>query len=252
MEQPETCLLWRKQWAGCRPGGGLKLIWRNKQRAGLPCNTHKGFPLATQKGFTMKKNLITAIALAAATLVSSNAFAQAKDGPWMVRLRAVNLASANTDSTGLGLSINDKVIPEVDISYFFNKNVAAELVLTVPQQHELSSSVLSAKLGTLSHLPPTLLLQYHFDANGFKPYIGAGVNFTQFSDVNLSPGVDIKRNSTGLAYQIGVDVPISGNMYFNFDVKKVYIGTDVSLNGANIGTFKVDPVLVGVGLGWRF
>jgi outer membrane protein len=199
----------------------------------------------------MKKSIITAIALAAATLVSGAAYAQAKEGPWMVRVRAVNLASANTDSTGLGLSINDKVMPEVDISYFFSKNIAAELVLTVPQQHELSSSALG-KLGTLSHLPPTLLLQYHFDANGFKPYVGAGVNFTQFSDVNLLPGVDINRSSTGLAYQIGVDVPVSGNMYFNFDVKKVYIGTDVYSNGANIGTFKVDPVLVGVGLGWRF
>lgn len=200
----------------------------------------------------MKKTVITAIALAAATLVSGNAFAQAKEGPWMVRVRAVNLASANTDSTGLGLSVNDKVMPEVDISYFFNKNIAAELVLTVPQKHDLSSSVLGAKLGTLSHLPPTLLLQYHFEANGFKPYIGAGVNFTQFSDVNLVPGVDVKSTSTGLAYQIGVDVPISGNMYFNFDVKKVYIGTDVYSNGANIGSLKIDPVLVGVGLGWRF
>jgi outer membrane protein len=49
-----------------------------------------------------------------------------------------------------------------------------------------------------------------------------------------------------------VDVPLSGNMYFNFDVKKVYLGTDVSVGGANLGTFNVDPLLVGVGVGWRF
>ena len=49
-----------------------------------------------------------------------------------------------------------------------------------------------------------------------------------------------------------MDIPLSGNMYLNFDVKKVFIGTDVSLNGTKLGTFKVDPLLVGVGLGWRF
>jgi outer membrane protein len=82
--------------------------------------------------------------------------------------------------------------------------------------------------------------------------VGAGINYTRFSSVNLIPGADIDRNSYGAALQAGVDIPLSGNMYLNFDIKKVYIGTDVSLNGAKIGTFKVDPVLVGIGLGWRF
>jgi outer membrane protein len=190
------------------------------------------------------------LVLAAATLVSGNALAQAKDGPWMVRARAVNLASANKDTTGLGLSINNKWIPEVDFTYFFNPNVAAELVLTIPQKHTLSSK--GTPIGNLSHLPPTLTLQYHFNMGGFKPYVGAGVNYTAFSGVSLPAGVDIKRSSFGGALQAGVDVPLSGNMYLNVDVKKVYIGTDVTLAGAKIGTFKVDPLLVGVGLGWRF
>ena len=42
------------------------------------------------------------------------------------------------------------------------------------------------------------------------------------------------------------------DVYLNFDVKKVYIKTDVSAAGNKIGTFKVDPVLFGIGLGWRF
>ena len=169
-----------------------------------------------------------------------------------MRVRAVHLDSANKDSTGLGLSVNNKTIPEVDISYFFNKNVAAELILTVPQKHDLSSSVLGGRIGSLKHLPPSLLLQYHFGAPGFKPYVGAGVNYTRFSNVNLPAGVDIDRNSWGGALQVGVDVPLSKNPYLNFDVKKVYIKTDVFAGGAKAGTFKVDPVLVGVGLGWRF
>ena len=199
----------------------------------------------------MKKHIIATIALAAASLLSANtAMAQAKEGPWLVRVRAVNLDSANTDSTGLGLSINNKVIPEIDFSYSFTKNLAMELVLTVPQGHTLSSK--GTPIGTLDHLPPTLTLQYKFDAGSVQPYVGAGVNFTRFSSVSLPAGVDISRDSWGGALQLGVDIPLTGNMVLNFDVKKVYIGTDVSSKGVNIGSFKVDPVLVGVGLGWRF
>ncbi|KJA09867.1 membrane protein [Acidovorax temperans] len=198
----------------------------------------------------MKKNLLAVAVLCA--LTSGAAFAQQAEGPWLVRARAVNLDSANKDSTGLGLSVNDKVIPEVDVSYFFTPNIAAELVLTVPQKHDLSSSVLGGKIGTLKHLPPSLLVQYHFNAAGFKPYVGAGINYTRFSSVKLPAGVDIDRNSFGAALQVGVDIPLQKNLYLNVDVKKVYIKTDVFSSGTKVGTLKVDPVLVGVGLGWRF
>lgn len=200
----------------------------------------------------MKKQVIAAAILS--TLLSGAAFAQqATEGPWMVRARAVHLNSANTDGTGLGLSVNNKWMPEVDVSYFFDKNVAVELVLSVPQKHTLHSSVLGTDIGTLKHLPPTLLAQYHFNANGFKPYIGAGVNYTRFSGVDiLGGGATIDKNSWGPALQVGVDIPLTGNMYLNLDLKKVYIRTDVSVGNTNVGTFKVDPLLAGIGLGWRF
>ena len=199
----------------------------------------------------MKKQIIAVAVLS--TLLSGAVFAQqAAEGPWMVRARAVHLDSVNGDGTGLGLSVNNKWMPEVDISYFLDKNVALELVLTVPQKHTVSSSVLGGEIGTLKHLPPTLLVQYHFPMSGFKPYVGAGLNYTRFSSVNLPATVDIERSSWGPALQAGVDIPLSGNLYLNLDVKKVYIRTDVSVAGVNRGTFKIDPVLFGVGLGWRF
>ena len=197
---------------------------------------------------TMKKNLLAVAVLCA--LTSGAAMAQQAEGPWMVRARAVHLDSANKDSTPLGLTVNNKTIPEVDVSYFFTPNIAAELILTVPQKHTLSAG--GAAIGSLRHLPPTLLAQYHFNLNGFKPYVGAGLNYTRFSSVNLPAGVDIDRNSFGAALQVGVDIPLQKNLYLNFDIKKVFIKTDVSAGGAKLGTFKVDPVLVGVGLGWRF
>ncbi|WP_395138672.1 OmpW family protein [Schlegelella aquatica] len=191
------------------------------------------------------------LALVAAASFASLGAQAAEPSPWLVRVRAVNLDSANKDSTGLDLSVNDKVIPEVDVSYFFTPNLAAELILTYSQKHDVRAG--GTKIGSLKHLPPTLTVQYHFDGMGaFKPYVGAGLNYTRFSNVDLPAGVTIDKDSFGLALQVGADYEISKNVYLNLDVKKVQIRTDVKAGGAKLGTFKVDPLLVGVGVGFRF
>lgn len=172
----------------------------------------------------------------------------------MVRARAVNLDMANQDATGLGLTVNNKTIPEIDITYFVDKNVAFELVLTVPQKQTVHSSVLAADIGTFKHLPPTLTLQYHFDdIAGIKPYVGAGINYTQISNINLlSGGANLDKHSWGSALQVGLDFPIDKNLSFNIDVKKVTINSDVFVGADNKGNLKLDPTLVGLGFGYRF
>lgn len=193
----------------------------------------------------------TVFAAALCALLSTAALAQSTPpGPWLVRARAVHLDSANGDSTPLALSINNKWLPELDISYFFTPNIAAELVLTVPQKQTLSAG--GTAIGSFKHLPPTLTLQYHLPQAGFTPYVGAGLNYTRLSAVNLPAGVTVDRNSFGPALQVGVDIPLAPNLVLNVDLKKVYIRTDVAAGGASLGTFKVDPVLFGIGLGWRF
>ncbi|MCX7692422.1 outer membrane beta-barrel protein [Tepidimonas taiwanensis] len=193
-----------------------------------------------------------AATLAALVGASMGAHAQAVDaGTLLVRARAVHLDPANDNSNpATPVSINSKWLPEVDFTYFFSPNWAAELILTVPQKQRVSLA--GAQIGTLKHLPPTLTLQYHFPMSGFRPYVGAGINYTRFSSVNLPAGLSIDRNSWGGALQVGVDIPVGKNMVLNFDVKKVYIRTDIQAGGAHLDRFKVDPVLVGVGLGWTF
>lgn len=199
----------------------------------------------------------SALALALAAGAALPLCAQAQSGPWLVRVHALNLDSANKDDTGLDLSVNNKVFPEFDVSYFFTPNIAAELVLTYPQKHKIRSA--GTEIGSLKHLPPTLSLQYHFTGLGAaKPYLGAGINYTHFSNISFIPAVvtalnpSIDKNSVGLAFGAGVDYEISKTMVLNLDVKKVQIRTDIKSNGAKVGTFKVDPVLVGVGVGWKF
>jgi outer membrane protein len=68
---------------------------------------------------TLARNTVvrTALALGVMACAALPCAAQSQDGPWLVRVRAVHLDSVNKDSTGLGLSINNKVLPELDISY---------------------------------------------------------------------------------------------------------------------------------------
>ena len=196
-------------------------------------------------------------ALAALALAAAAPLAQAQDtGNWIVRGRALYLDSANKDSTGLGLSVNNKTFPEFDISYFYTPNLAVELILTYPQKHDLRSN--GANIGTLKHLPPTVTLQYHFPGGSVRPYVGAGLNYTNFSSVNFAPAVvtalnpSIKHSSVGLALQAGMDVPVGGGWLLNLDLKKVQIKTDVYSGTTKAGTFKVDPTLFSVGFGKRF
>ena len=198
--------------------------------------------------------LIAPIALAAA-LIAAVPAAQAQDsGSFIVRARAVHLDSADKDSTGLGLTINNKWLPEVDISYFFTPDLAAELILTYPQKQTVNSTVVGGDIGTFKHLPPTLSFQYHVTGiKGLRPYVGLGVNYTNISSVKILDGaVGLKHNSYGWAAQIGADIPLGGGWLLNLDAKKVKIGTNVYLSGADKGKFKVDPTLLSVGVGYRF
>jgi len=176
----------------------------------------------------------------------------------MVRARAVNISPANGSDPvgGVGaadrITVSSKTIPEVDISYFFTPNWSAELILTYPQKHDVYLD--GVNIGTFKHLPPTLTAQYHFAPGAqVSPYIGAGVNYTRISNVSLLGGAgDLNQDSWGLAVQAGLDFKLDKNWSLNVDVKKVQIRSDVYVGGAKVSNVKVDPVLFGIGVGYRF
>ena len=79
---------------------------------------------------------------------------------------------------------------QLDLTYFFTKNIAAELVLGVTPHTVNGTGGITpfGKVGDAWLLPPTLPLQYHFDTGtAFKPYVGGGVNYTIFFDESTGP-----------------------------------------------------------------
>jgi len=187
---------------------------------------------------------------------------RADDDPWEARLRGVYLDPANKSDAIPGLApknaihINDKWLPDLDFEYFFTPHWSTELVLTYPQTQTVSVS--GTSIGTFKHLPPVLTAKYDFlPDHDFQPYIGAGVNITIISDVNLAvPGVgELKLNSTsvGPAAQAGFDYKLQKHWYLNADVKWFKLGSDVDLaGGTRVSTVHIDPFLFGIGIGYRF
>ncbi len=228
----------------------------------------------------MKMTLLT-LSLAAAF---APALAHAEAGDWVVRARAVNVSPnedsklgktvnsnvANVMSPGAELAVSDKVIPELDISYYITKNIAAELILALGTRHNVSiqdeagAVVPNQDLGSVNLLPPTLTVQWHFNPDQtIDPYVGAGINYTNFLDRNLKvssgalAGTKIKvdSDSWGYALQAGVDINLKDGWLINLDAKYVNIETDVKLNVAGwtkIDSLDINPWVVGIGIGKKF
>jgi outer membrane protein len=210
----------------------------------------------------MNMRLLSTLGLSALSMAIAFTSARADDGPWEVRLRGVYLDPANKSAAITGIApenaihINDKWLPDLDFEYFFTPNWSTELVLTYPQSQNVTVS--GTPIGTFKHLPPILTAKYDFlPDQDFQPYVGAGINVTSISDVNLAvPGVgELKLNSTsvGPALQAGFDYKLQDHWYLNADVKWAKIGSDLYLaGGPRVSTVHIDPYLFGIGIGYRF
>ena len=185
--------------------------------------------------------------------------------PWMVRVRVLGvlpdpnarLNAGGVPLNGAKVSISNSVIPELDISYFFTRNIAAELILGVTRHTVDGAGTLAGtKIGSTWILPPTLTLQYHFDGFGaFKPYVGAGVNYSVFfGEKERGPFNSFRLTSNvAPAVQFGFDYMIDQHWGFNVDVKKLFLDTKVKLNaGAVRGRVDIDPWIVGAGVTYKF
>ena len=194
---------------------------------------------------------------------------------WQVRLRGVAVQpneKSEVSAIGGDVNISNSFIPELDFTYFFNKNVAAELILgTTKHDVKTTGSNLTAiggpasaevDLGSVWLLPPTLTLQYHFyPTKTLKPYLGAGLNYTIFYSVDegsVVKGLDYD-NAVGFALQGGFDYMLNDKYFLNFDIKKLFLKTDVNVDATNLASglkipaeVNIDPLLIGFGVGMKF
>ena len=216
----------------------------------------------------MKISYLAAAAIAA--LIATPA--QAEQGDWLLRGRAI-LVAPTEESSGVKpsfandeVSVTNSFAPEVDVSYFITDRLALELIAATTKHNIKGKNGLSSigELADTRVLPPTLTLQYHFAPNAkIRPYVGAGVNYTLFYNEDASDGLEdaigetnVKLDASfGYALQGGVDFDLNEKIFLNVDVKYIDIDTEAKLTtGSLINRTKVslDPIVLGVGVGMRF
>ncbi|WP_241911611.1 OmpW/AlkL family protein [Telmatospirillum siberiense] len=190
-------------------------------------------------------------------------------GDLLVRLRALG-AIPDVSGRDNGLhgkaSISNDYVPELDAAYYFSDHFAAELIAGTTQHSVKDKGSTFGKtidLGNVWLLPPTLTGQWHpLARSAFDPYVGAGLNYSIFYDAGGAPALGGQRtrvsykNNFGEALQVGANYQVNGSWFVNVDVKKIFVSTTavVKLNGteATRANVRVDPWLVGVGVGYRF
>ena len=189
--------------------------------------------------------------------------AREAEGPWIVRLRAADLVPrARSDAWALSGPPQQVVpadqtrtdsawAPELDLEYFFSPHWSAELALDLPRAHALNAS--GNPLGSFRLMPDYLTAKYSFNPEGtWRPYLGAGLNVTSFYDQSAAPALALSRTTAGPAAQAGLDVQLSEHWLLNLDLKWARVRPALSLAGAPVGQLHLDPMLYGIGVGYRF
>jgi len=230
----------------------------------------------------MRKTLFTASVLAVALAAP---FAQAHQaGDIIVRAGAITVDPHESTSSvkvdrgipggadlGGKASLDSDTQLGLNFAYMLTDKIGVELLAATPFQHNVSISgtaggIADGKLGDLKHLPPTLSVVYYplNSKSAFKPYVGAGINYTWFFDESVGSaasagGFDNFRvkNSWGWAAQIGMDYMLTESVMLNAQVRYIDIDTEAYVDNTILGVrakvdVDVDPFVYMVGLGYKF
>lgn len=190
-------------------------------------------------------------------------FVPKQAGEILIRARAIGVIPESSNSSvsliGGHVGVTATPAPEVDATYFFTDNIAAELI-AASTRHEVAASGTAlghVDVGSVYVLPPTLTAQYHFFPKSvFSPYVGAGLTLAFFYDSNPAGPTVTKfglSNNAGAAMQAGFDYALGGPWALNVDVKQIFVHTEAHINGGAIkASTDLDPLVAGAGIEYRF
>lgn len=179
------------------------------------------------------------------------------DPPWIFRVRAVaSTASYESDpegykmysgiSMGAGIALRINAIAAVEIAL---RTEGRDLEGPVPVEGEYE------RLGSLDLIPLTVILQWKPRGQThtvLQPYLGAGLSITAtWEKSGAMEGVDVPPSFDPVV-QAGADYELSTHMVLNLDIKWNTLTLDLENFRVPDPSVKIDPLTVGLGLGFRF
>lgn len=220
-----------------------------------------------------------AIACSAVALAMTAAPAMAQDRAGDVQLKLVGTAvlpdgeidEVTVDAVGLpagtDTKASDNVVPTLAVEYFVTDTFSIETIAGTTQHDVDAVSGFAPGTELVSDallLPATVTAKAHFDAGGIKPYVGAGVAYFIWLDVE--PGAAVVplgvtdtdlTDEFGFVLQGGIDIPVGDDGFgVTFDAKRYFIGTTAQwfANDALVieTDHNLDPWVLSAGLSYRF
>lgn len=200
------------------------------------------------------KKVICGLAVLAA-LSSAQAFAH-KEGDFIVRagLASVVPNDDSDETLGAKLEVDSNTQLGLTFGYMFTDNISFEVLAASPFTHDISIQGVG-KAGETKHLPPTLMVEYYFgnSESDFRPYVGAGINYTFFFDEKLDSGASLSLDdSWGLAANVGLDYMINDDWFVNGSIWYADIDTTATIGGATNVDIEIDPWVFMISGGYKF
>lgn len=222
----------------------------------------------------MKKSSLTLLVLASLTATQyATAFEQ---GDLILRIGFATVSPDDSSSNikvrsdlGVNVAADSNTQIGLNIAYFLTDNINVEVLAATPFKHDVNFGVSDPlgtgnQLGEVTHLPPTVTVNYYFNdaSSKFQPYVGAGLNYTlffdeEFTSKNAAAGLDNLSldDSFGLTAQVGADYMIDDKWFVNASIRWIDIDTEASfnLNGAkgSVDSIEIDPWVYSMTVGYR-
>lgn len=209
----------------------------------------------------------SAIALAALVATAGTGAASAQDNTVKLGVSQYTTHSQTNGVTGIGVppgadaKTGDATTVILTYERMVTPNIGVELVLGLPPRIKANATGSVAFLGddvlSAKNVSPTLFVAYHFGETGdiWRPYLGAGINYTRFVDIQSKLASDVKMSdSTGWAVQAGIDYALTKEWGLFASVAALKVKTKVVASGATVLQTTIDlrPVVYSFGVAYRF
>lgn len=171
---------------------------------------------------------------------------------------ALQQPTGHASIAGQQADIDGQAVPTLSASYYINDNIAIEAWAADKSGHRIRTA--QGKVASVDAQPYAVSGQYHFrnGASTVRPFVGLGYFESNISNERAEPAGALAGQRIGMSTAkgpmatVGVDLNFSSTWFARADARYLHGSSDIALDGVKAGDAKLNPVVVGVGVGARF